>query len=408
MALEMPVSVAIVSRLANAEDNTAALLILMAVAIWIESPVIDLLATSTTLVRDSDSYHAIVRFAQLVALGVTVVHALVVLTPIYPLVIVDWMGVPLSVADPARVGLALMVPWSALIGWRRTLQGVMIRNGRTKPIGVGTFLRVATITGVGFLLYATSSLSGIVIVAIALLASVAAESLFIHFVSRETVRKHYGQKEEGGPHLTLKQIARFHFPLTLSTMITITGLPVVGSALARTPDAVLAMAAWQVAGSLVFLPRAITFALLEVVISLLHRPGAVAVLRRFCWSVGLGASGAMLLLGVTGADHWLFVGVLGTEPIISRAAHIAFFACTLLPVISAGMSFYRGRLTAGHQTLSRLSAIGVGTAVLIASLSLGVSMRWPGVWVAAIGLTLSALCELCVLAIAARKLPSQA
>lgn len=394
MALEMPISVSIVSRLPNAAVNTAALLILSAVAIWIESPVIDLLATSTTLADDRQRWLTIRRFVGMLIVWVTLFHAAIVLTPIFGWVTETVMGVPHEVAQPCRLGLIIMIPWSGLIGWRRYLQGLMIRAGRTKPISVGTAIRVSTILSVGFGLYWSTSLSGILIVAIALICSVGNEALFMQWASRSTIRERYSLVSSSGDSLSLGRLARFHFPLTMSTMVTLTSMPIIGAALAHSPDAVIAMASWQVASSVLFLPRAITYALLEVVISLVDRPGAHRALREFCLKVGLVGSGFVLFAGVLGWDKFIFHEILGAKSNIAELAHIAFLAAALVPLTNAVMSNVRGLLTAAHLTIARLTAIGVSTGVLVGMLILGVALKWSGVVTAAVALTVSQFAEL--------------
>ena len=54
MAIESPIAIIILSRLPGSEVATAAFLIMMGLALWIESPVIDMLSTSTTLARNHD------------------------------------------------------------------------------------------------------------------------------------------------------------------------------------------------------------------------------------------------------------------------------------------------------------------------------------------------------------------
>lgn len=396
MALEIPISVSILSRLPHPAVNTAALLILMAMAIWIESPVIDLLATSTTLAKDAQHYRVIRSFVARLVIAVTLVHIAIVLTPIFPFLTETVMEVPHDVASAARSGLVLMIPWSALIGWRRYLQGILIRRGRTRPISVGTAIRVTTISSVGFSLFALTDLSGIVIISIATMASVFNEAVFMAFVSRSSIRELCAQTSDEPP-LTMGRLARFHFPLSLSTMVTLTGMPFIGAALARSPDAVIAMASWQVASGIIFLPRSITFALLEVVISRLSSRGGPATLRTFCIRIGAGASLVMLAAWLSRADYFVFNKVLGASPEIAADARTAFLGCALVPVLNAAMSYLRGRLTEAHMTVARLTAIGAGMVSLIVMLIVGVILRWQGVLVAAAALTISQAVELLAL-----------
>ena len=62
----------------------------------------------------------------------TVLHILMGFTPLFDLVVVQLMRVPETLIEPIRLGLQLMVFWSAAIAWRRFIQGILIRHGKTR------------------------------------------------------------------------------------------------------------------------------------------------------------------------------------------------------------------------------------------------------------------------------------
>lgn len=400
MAIESPVCIGVISRMPEAKVHTAAFLIMFALAMWVESPVIDLLSTSTTLARNRQSYGVLRRFCLWVMLWVTVVHTLLFATPAYGWLTSTVLGLERDVAEAAQIGLLVMIPWSALIGWRRFLQGILIRNGQTRLVGFGTAVRVLTVSVVAIALYLTTSMHSVALCAVALLASVGAEALFIHVVSRETVRRQFSadRPDDPIPPLTMRALLKFHIPLSLTTMAALLGGPIIGAALARTPDSVLGLASWQVAVTLLWLTRTIVFALPEVVITLYKDAASAAVLRRFCLTVGFGTMSVLVLLAVTGLDRVFFARVLDASPETVAMAHIGFFAGVLTPLIGAAQSYLRGLLTAHHDTASRLWATATSIAVLVGALAAGVAMRAPGVLTAAVSLTLALLAELGILA----------
>lgn len=402
MAIESPISLAIISRRPFAEAATAAFLVMMSLALWIESPVIDLLSTSTTLARDRQSFLAIRRFVWILIGGVTLVHFLVVLTPLYG-VVCQGLGLPEEVARMARPGLAAMLFWSACIGWRRFLQGVLIRNGETRRVGQGTWVRLITMTTVGLTLHLFSRLDSVLLVGIALMASVAAEALFIEHASRSVVKRVLDSTGSESK-LDLRQLVRFHWPLTATTLLVLMGNPVLSFALARAPSPTASMAAWQLAFSLLWLTRTIVFALPEVVISLREGGRYDDLLRRFSLRIGLITSGGLLLLHLTDLDGAFLRRVLQAEPHLVEPARLALMICTLLPLVGAIQSYYRGILTSEHRTRARLSAIVVGSLVLVVSLGVGIGAQWPGVVNAGVSLSASLIAELVVLWIAGRSL----
>src|SRR5690606_4767257 len=111
-------------------------------SITIESPIINLLATSTALVKDHASYLLVRRFTIHWCLILTVVAILVASTPLFDLVCNQWLDVPDEIAQWVQPGMKIMVFWSAAIGWRRFLQGILIRFKQTRQVAYGTVVRL--------------------------------------------------------------------------------------------------------------------------------------------------------------------------------------------------------------------------------------------------------------------------
>jgi hypothetical protein len=399
MAVESPIALAVISRMPNAEICRAAFQPLMALAYLIESPVIDLLTTATTLGRDRKHYVQLSRFVWWIMAIVTLVHAIVTATPLYWAVMERIIGLDHRIAEVARPGLLLMIPWSAIIGWRRYLQGILIRNGETRLIGYGTAVRMATMASVAYSLFAWSSLPSIVTVGWALVSSVATESLFIHFASRHTIRTAFAADDPALDPISQRFLARFHLPLTATTLVTILSQPLVSAALARSPMSVLSLGAFQVASSLIWFHRTIVFALPEVVITLYREGAAAEKLKRFCLIVGLVTTGTMFLTAVTNLDSLIFRKLLGVnDPETIRTAHLCLQLSCFLPLLGALQAYLRGVLAAHHLTVSRLTAILVALICMVGTLAVGVAAQWPGVITASIAITLAQVAEFGVLA----------
>ena len=441
MALESPVCVGVISRLPAAELNTAAFNILMSIALFMESSIIDLLSTSTTLSKNPKDFALLSRFVWTLVIGTGVLHALVVLTPLYYVVTLHVMGVPLEVAQKARLGLALMVTWAPAIGWRRYRQGLLIRFHRTRMVGYGTAVRVSTVTLVNLVLYFGTKLPGVMIVAIALCSAVLAEAIFAQLSSVDVVRKHLTpgavsdlgrdaatddvsgdpmdltnaaspldfpnvrevESEEapnlrGGEGLTLKKLIAFHLPLTMTTMVALSGGPIVSAFLSKAPNPVLSLASWQVAFSLLWLFRTITFALPEVVITLYKDDQSARKLRSFCIRVGLLTSGVAVVASLLRVDVWFFEHIFSCTPETANLAHLAFLAAAPLGLVNAMQSYVRGMLTANHMNVARFTAVIVGLVTLVGGLSLGLLTPWRGVLSGAVALNVSLVAELAVLA----------
>jgi len=397
MASEAPINVSVLSRMPEPRLNTAAFTLLMSLALWIESPVIDLLSTSTTLTKDRPSYAIMSRFSLLLMILASGVHALVALTPLYWIVTTKIVQVPQEVAEHARMGMILMIPWSACIGWRRYLQGILIRFGQTRLVGLGTAVRICTISLTAGTLFFTTKLTGLEIASIALVLAVFAEASFAHWASRGSIAEHLQRTDPDYASPDIHRLWRFHYPLTLTTMVNLSTSLLITAALAHATGPILALAAYQVAQTLLWLHRTAMFALPEVVITLYKDAASAAALRRFSVTIGLLASGLLLFCWSTGLDKLFFARLLGAQEDVVNVAHIAFVAAGATPFLAALQSYVRGMLTAHHLTVARLYAVGVGITVLVAALAVGIGFHLQGVVNAGVALTTSMTIELLVL-----------
>ena len=441
MALESPICVGVVSRLPAPVLNTAAFNILMSIALFIESPIIDLLSTSTTLSKNHRDFAVLSKFVWYLVLFTAVVHTLMVLTPLYWVITRDIMGLQKDVAQTARLGLAFMIPWSPAIAWRRYRQGLLIRFHQTKMVGLGTVVRVCTIATVNLLLYFTTHLTGAQVVGCALVCAVVAEALFAQWASRDVVRKHLtaeadqrqevettnpeSEEEEvtggamdlsealspvgaldtqGEPAkaepLTMRKLFAFHSPLTLTTMVALLGSPIISSFLSKAPNPVLTLASWQVAFSLLWMFRTITFALPEVVITLYKDAQTARKLRDFCIWVGVGTSAVALIAAALRLDYWFFTTVFQSTPQTAELAHLTFLAAAPLGFVNSMQSYVRGMLTAHHLNVDRFAAVIFGMVTMIVALVIGLHTPYRGVLSGAIAMNLGLIAELTVLAVA--------
>ncbi len=132
--------------------------IVVSLSVLIESPIINLLATSTALVKDRASYLLVRTFTIHWMILLTIISVLVAFTPLFNWIVVGILETPPEVAQWVKPGMQIMIFWSAAIAWRRFLQGVMIHFGQTKKVAWGTAIRlVASVgTAVSFAIYSQS------------------------------------------------------------------------------------------------------------------------------------------------------------------------------------------------------------------------------------------------------------
>lgn len=374
MGAELPLLSAFVARMTDPEVHLAAYAsVVFPVSLVVEAPIIMLLAASTALSRDWDSYRKLYRFTMVSGAWLTLVHIALAFTPLFDLVVIGWIDPPAAVVEPARIGLRIMTPWTWTIAYRRFHQGVLIRFGRSRTVGVGTLVRLVAVVGVLLAGSAHGGLSGIVVGASAIAAGVTAEAIYAGIVVRPVLRGELREAPPASEPVTRASFLRFYVPLAMTPLLTLLIQPLGAAAMARMPWALPSLAAWPVVYGLVFLFRSVGFAYNEVVVSLLDEPDAVPVLRRFgWWMAGLTVAGLYLLSATPLSRIWL-EDVSGLEPPLAAIAALGMAVAVLMPGYAAMQSWYQGRLVHAKRTRAITEAVVLYLVIAAAGLEAGVS-----------------------------------
>ncbi len=373
MGVELPLLSAIVARLADPEIHLAAYGgLVFPIALIVEAPIIMMLAASTALSKHRAAYDALRRTMHRLGAALTLFHVAFAFTPLFDWVLVPLLDTPEAVVEPARLGLMLMTPWTWAIASRRFNQGVLIRLGRSGQVTLGSVVRL----GVGAMVLAVgyaSGASGIVVATSTVILGVLTETAYVALKCRPLVRT---ELEPGDPETVLRgaKFLRFYVPLALT--------PIGAAALARMPRALESLALWPVVNGLLFLLQSSGFAFNEVVISMLDRRGAPAVLLRFALIltatltvIGLAFSATPL------ADLW-FGGLSGLRPELVAMATAAFWFGLAVPGARALASWYGGVLLHGGRTRALTESVAVFLVICSLILALGVALgRFPGLLV---------------------------
>ena len=390
MTAEGPLLSAVVNRLPNEVVMLAALGIVFAVEVTIEAPVINLLSTSTALVRDRSSY-LVVRLFTLHWMALLLVTAtLVAFTPLFSFVVMTLLGTPPEVARWVKPGLQIMILWTPAIGWRRFLQGVLIRFGHTRTIAVGTALRLAGTAGTAFALAAWSQLPGIHIFAWALLIGVLVEAAYVTWVARPVIRD---LPEDAGRALSYRRLFDFHLPLAMTAFLTLAAQPLVTFTLARLDEPTLSLAAWPLVFQALLFLRAASLALPEVVIALSDEEGAGPALRRFTIQVTVVMTIFTALLILTPLLRFYLEGLQDADPQVANRAWWGLALALPLPALAVVVSYFQGLLIHREKTQAVNLSTALQLAVLAAVLGVGLFLEAPGLPVAIVALLVSTVIQ---------------
>ena len=137
MSLEGPLLAALIARLPDPKINLAAYGVAFSIAILVEAPVMMLMSLATALVRDCDSYRRLRLFTLGLNALATMPLCLLLIPPVFDALIGGLLRLPAEVADLTYGALWFFVPWTAAIGYRRFVHGVMIRAAATRRVAAG-------------------------------------------------------------------------------------------------------------------------------------------------------------------------------------------------------------------------------------------------------------------------------
>lgn len=397
MGLELPVVSAVMARLANPEIHLAAYGgVVFPISLLIEAPVIMLLAASTALSKDWNAYRFLRRFMLLLAGSLTFLHILVAFTPLYDLVVVGILGVPNEIVEPGRWGLMLMTPWTAAIAVRRFQQGLLIRFGHTRSVGVGTAIRLSANGMVLLLGLFVQSIPGIVVGTAAVSLGVMIEALYIHIRVQPLIRILREQSDLTKDSLTLRQLMTFYLPLAVTPLVTLLALPIGSAALSRMPHALDSLAVWPVLAGLSFTMRSFGLAYQEVVVALVDKPGADYRLKQFAQILAVATSGLLLVVASTPLANIWFADIAGLSPDLAALGASAIWLAIFMPALSVLESFFQGILVQSRRTQAITQAVTVylftNSTILVAGTYYGqVTGLYVGVMAVVLGHSLQSV-----------------
>jgi len=392
MSIEQPGINAVIARLADAKINLAAYGVTLSIALIIESPIIQMLSAATALTDGRYNYRRLLLFLHGLNLFLTLLHALLALTPLYTLLLEELLGLPQEVIAPARSSFLIMIPWAGTIGYRRLYQGILIRYGKTKEISYTMFIRLALTMGTLFAGNALSDMGGADLGALALIMGVTGGMAAAYFFARPVLREL--EEEPVEKRFSWSHLFSFYYPLLLTSVITFVARPILNFGIARAAFPIDSLAVWPVVLSVMFLFRSLALSYQEVVVALLKEVGHLDELRRFARRLAAAVGGLFFLFSFGPTGRLWYRSVAGLEAELLSFTTIPSLIVVLVPVLGAFLSFHRGVLIYAGRTKYIAHAVFLNTLVLtVLVLVLPMMLPIPGVILAAIAFSFSQIFE---------------
>ena len=381
IAVEGPFLAAVIARLPEATYNLAAHGVAFAFAILVEAPVIMLLSAATALAEDRESFRRLRLFSYALNLGTTLLLLVVLIPPVYDAIMLGLVGLPEPVAELTYGALWIFLPWPAAIGYRRFLQGVMVRAGKTRLVAYGTVFRLVAMS-VGALVGALLlDIPGAWVGALALSSAVVGEAIVVRLMAGPTIRDVLAREPlEGRDSLDWGEILHFYYPLALTSFIGLAVHPMLTFFMGRAVLPVESLAVFPVVQALSFVFRAVGMSFQDAAIALLgDRHEHVPELARFATGLAAAVTLGMGLVVFTPLSHVWFVTISGLTEELTRIALTPARIVVLLPALSVALSFQRAILVQGRRTrpITVASAVEVGSVALLFT-ALGFGLGWVG------------------------------
>jgi Na+-driven multidrug efflux pump len=359
MSFEQPFLIAFIARLKDAKYNLAAFGIAGSFAMIIEAPIIMLMSASTALVRGRNSYKKLKKFTDILNAVITGIQLIILIPPIFNFIVVRLMEVPEDVARLAHIALLIFLPWAASIGYRRFYQGILIRNNLTRRVTYGTMVRLSVIVIMGLLLYA-AGVKGAYVGAGAMALAVLCEAIATRMMVSRILKTLLQKEDTENGNLRLRSIARFYYPLALTSILSLGVHPFVTFFLGRSNMAVESLAVLPVVNSLVFVFRSMGLSYQEVNIALIgEKKQNYKVLRNYAVYLGIIVTILISVLAFTPlADLW-FINVSGLSTELADLSYLPLKIMILLPALTVLLNFQRSSQIINGTT----GPISVATAV---------------------------------------------
>jgi hypothetical protein len=342
----------VIARMGEPKFNLAAYGVAFSLAVLIEAPIIMIMSASTALVKDWDSYLRLRNFTFALIAAVTAVMILFLIPPVFRLVVQGVIGLPEEVARLTYRACWALLPWPGAIGYRRFYQGILISHNLTRKVAYGTAIRLTSITATGLMLYHFSPIEGAFLGGTALGISVSVEAAASRLMAASSVKRLCrAGSPSPSPALTYGFIARFYYPLALTSLLGLGIHPLVTFFLGKSRMGLESLAVMPVVLSLVFIFRSLGLSYQEVAIALLSRDSHnQSRLRNFAALLALCVSGILAVTAFSPLSRLWFQNVSGLMESLAGFAVVPTRIMAVIPALTVWISLQRGILVEHKQT----------------------------------------------------------
>lgn len=385
MLMEGPIINAFLARGPDAELALAAYGVAISIILVVEAPILMMLELTIALSKSLPAFRVIRRFYVAVGLGITALGLVLFYTPLCQVLLCGVMNIPPHIAEATVPALRILTWWSLPIGWRRIYQGVLIPDGRTRIISIGTAIRLVVLSGMMVIGNSTNILPGATLGAVAMLVAVTVESGIMHWAAQATIRRRLTGAASDLATPTFRYLWVFYLPLAITTVLRQGIRPLISAGIAAAPMASLSLAAWPVAVSLASMFWGPAMGLQQVTIALTEDQRSWYKVSRFVLAAGLTLTASFAVVSFTPLLGVVLRHVFGLSENVAALVAPATRIMVLLPLSYTFHALFTGLLVRQAQTsIVRTSkALNLG----IVALTLFVGLQYSDMQGSVLGAT---------------------
>ncbi len=392
-----------IARARMPEVSLAAYALAKSFVILIENPMFMVRQTTASLATDKVSLYRLTVFMGIIAIVVTVILALIGFTPLGDLVVQDIIGASGDVAHYAKItiGILCLLP---LATYRRNMfHGIAMIFRQTKMVPFSTTIRLIVMAGLVFAIGMLTGIPGAYAAGIAFVTALIVEAVLMYWLIKGNLREMYSAPvSKDSEELSYNNIAKFFFPLFITTTLTTATIFIINAFLARSPASEVLLASFAVGFDLSHLFIGPVGMLHQCVLTFAQKFDSKYI-KEFSLGFGVIISILLLIVAYSPMGMWLITNVIGVKGITAHYSLIVIKILTFLPIIRSCREFLWGDLMSKRNTgpIGRSKITGILTIIVI--LILG-AYYGPDNWTitAALAIVLGEIAEILHMVIDAR------
>ena len=389
MAVEGPFLTSLTARLDNPKENLAAFGVAFSLAWLFEAPIVMMMTASLRLVKSRQNLLFLKKFNYTLCAIISLTFLIAVTPSGWQLLSKTILSLSDNISNIAWNAIVVLLPWPALIGYRRFYQGILISHGKSKFLLYGTIIRVCAMLLFAFLGSQIDFLVGIQKVTVALTGGVLAEAIAARILVRPYIENLMKvETNEDYEALNYTEVVNFYYPLALTAMMSIAIQPLITASVNYGEFPLKSLAVLPVVNAFIFIFKCFPLSLQEAYISLIEKNESnFKKLSKYTFVIILSLSLFLTLVVVTPLYKVWFSKVNGLSTELVTFARASLAVIIWHPIISVFHSFNRS--AAIHYKKTKF--ISNATLLELGFILLSLVILVPSDWFSGIFAAMSAL-----------------